>query len=128
MTVDINTILSGLTVVVLAILALLQAGAKRGLERSAELFVNNANWSRELAQQLERARGLGRQEARLDSYGALWKELPDRVLGYGATGAGADIAGRAQVECDLVFGQEENEVGVVGGAGAVSNALGLQLA
>src|SRR6266545_3141048 len=75
MTVDINTILSGLTVVVLAILALLQAGAKRGLERSAELFVNNANWSRELAQQLERARGLGRQEARLDSYGALWKEL-----------------------------------------------------
>ncbi len=51
------------------------AGAKAGAEEGARTAIKNINWSNELRQELEKSRGVERQELRFKSYGSLWKKL-----------------------------------------------------
>ena len=78
-----NAILQILTLVLLAAggyaLRLLKTGAEAAVKTSAEeaakATVRELDWARELARELQKTRGVERQELRFKSYGALWKEL-----------------------------------------------------
>jgi len=81
--IDLNAILSFVTVALLALggylLKLLGSTTKTAVETSAEeaakAAIKKLMFSEELAQELQKARGIERQELRYKSYGALWKEL-----------------------------------------------------
>jgi hypothetical protein len=89
---ELNTILQVLTLVLLAAggyaLHLLKTGAEAAVKTSAEeaskATVRELNWARELARELQKTRGVERQELRFKSYGALWKELRPLAI-YDAT-------------------------------------------
>jgi hypothetical protein len=89
---DLNTILQVLTLVLLAVggyaLHLLKTGAaaavKTSAEEAAKATVRELNWTRELARELQKTRGVERQELRFTSYKALWKELRPLAI-YDAT-------------------------------------------
>jgi hypothetical protein len=51
------------------------AGAKTAAEEGARTAIRNANWAVELRQEIEKSRGMERQEIRFKSYGSLWKKL-----------------------------------------------------
>lgn len=61
------------------LLVTFKAGTEAAVKRGAELGVEEAfeklNWTEKLARELQKSRGLERQELRFKSYGALWKEL-----------------------------------------------------
>lgn len=81
--IDLSAILSLITVVLLALggylIKLLGSTTKTAVETSAEeaakATIRKLMFSEELAQELQKARGIERQELRYKSYGALWKEL-----------------------------------------------------
>src|SRR5687768_15759945 len=52
-----------------------EAGVKASAEKGVEVAIKNVNWRTELAQELEKARGVERQEIRFKSYGALWTNM-----------------------------------------------------
>ena len=80
---DLNAFLQVLTLVLLAIggyaLYVLKMGAEAAVKTSAEeaakATARNLTWIGELARELEKTRGVERQELRFKSYGKLWKEL-----------------------------------------------------
>ena len=87
-----NAILQVLTLVLLALggygLHLLktatEAAVKTSAEETAKATIQQLKWPGELARELQKTRGVERQELRFKSYGALWKEL--RLLAiYDAT-------------------------------------------
>ena len=51
------------------------AGAKTAAEEGTKAAIKIANWPIELRQEIEKSRGLERQELRFKSYGDLWKRL-----------------------------------------------------
>lgn len=51
------------------------AAVKTGAEEATKATLKDAHWSAELARELQKSRGVERQELRFKSYGALWKEL-----------------------------------------------------
>src|SRR4051812_23865363 len=55
--------------------AAVMAGAKAAAEEGAKVAIKNANWQIELRQEIEKSRGVERQELRFKSYGNLWKRL-----------------------------------------------------
>jgi hypothetical protein len=89
---DLNAILNVLTVVLLGVgsfaLYLLRTGtvaaAKKGAEEAVTNTLHDLHWPAELAQELQKTRGVERQELRYKSYGALWKELRPLAI-YDAT-------------------------------------------
>jgi hypothetical protein len=52
-----------------------QAAVKATAEEAAKSVLRQVTWPAELARELQKSRGLERQELRFKSYGALWKEL-----------------------------------------------------
>ena len=80
---DWNIILHVLTLALLGVgsyvLATFKTGTDALVKTSAEEGVKAAfrdlEWSKDLARELQKTRGLERQELRFRSYGALWKEL-----------------------------------------------------
>ena len=80
---DLNAILNIVTLVLLALggyaLVLLKAGTEAAVKTSAEeaakATIQQLQWPAELARELQKTRGVERQELRFKSYGALWKEL-----------------------------------------------------
>lgn len=52
-----------------------QAAVKTSAEEGAKTAIRNLAWPKEFARELQKSRGLERQELRFKSYGALWKEL-----------------------------------------------------
>jgi len=52
-----------------------EAAAKTSAEEFAKAVAKEIHWPAELARELEKTRGVERQELRYKSYGALWKEL-----------------------------------------------------
>jgi hypothetical protein len=89
---DVNTLLNGLTVVLLAVggylLFLLRAGTEAAVKASAEAAaretIRQLQWPAELAREIQKSRGIERQELRFKSYGMLWKELRPLAV-YDAT-------------------------------------------
>ena len=80
---DSNTILNLLTLVLLALggywlnlfKTTTEAAVKTSAEETAKAVIRQLQWPAELARELQKSRGLERQELRFQSYGALWKEL-----------------------------------------------------
>jgi hypothetical protein len=61
-----------------------EAWVTKWSEQGAVNAINKANWPEKLAQELEQARGIERQEIRFKSYGALWSNLrPLAIYGPG---------------------------------------------
>jgi hypothetical protein len=97
---DVNTTLSTLTVVLLAIggylLYLLRTGTEAAIKTSAEeaakATIQQLRWPAELAQELQKTRGVERQELRFKSYGSLWKELRPLAV-YDATPISRSVVG-----------------------------------
>jgi hypothetical protein len=52
-----------------------QAAVKASAEEAAKAVVRQLTWPGELAREIQKSRGVERQELRFKSYGALWKEL-----------------------------------------------------
>jgi len=81
---SVDTILSGLTLLLVAVTALLQQMLGKATEaaaaKGAETAIKNLNWNTELGQLLQQARGEERQELRYTSYGALWSKLRPLAL------------------------------------------------
>ena len=80
---DLNAILNLLMLVLLVLggygLFLLrtatEAAVKTSAEEAAKATIQQLQWPAELARELQKTRGVERQELRFKSYGALWKEL-----------------------------------------------------
>jgi len=80
---DLSTILNVVTMVLVALggyaLLLLRTGTEAAIKTSAveaaKAAVEQVQWPKELARELQKTRGVERQELRFKSYGALWKEL-----------------------------------------------------
>jgi len=80
---DLNEILNVLSVALLALIGyviyLFRTATKKAVEKSAEegakAAIKQLQWPAELARDLQKARGVERQELRYKSYGELWKEL-----------------------------------------------------
>jgi len=80
---DFNAALQVLTLILLGIgsysLILLKAGTEAAIKTSAEeaakATIQQLKWPGEFARELQKTRGIERQELRFRSYGALWKEL-----------------------------------------------------
>jgi hypothetical protein len=80
---DFNALLQVLTLILLGVggygLFLLRAGTEAAVRTSAEeaarAAIQQLKWPAELARELQKTRGVERQELRFKSYGALWKEL-----------------------------------------------------
>jgi hypothetical protein len=80
---DLNTLVQLLTLVLLAVavyvLRLLKTGTEAAVKTTAEEAAKAAivelKWPAELGRELQKTRGIERQELRYESYGALWKEL-----------------------------------------------------
>lgn len=97
---DVNTTLSTLTVVLLAIggylLYLLRTGTEAAIKTSAEeaakRTIQELRWPAQLAQELQKTRGVERQELRFKSYGSLWKELRPLAV-YDATPISRTVVG-----------------------------------
>jgi hypothetical protein len=89
---ELSAILNVLTVVLLGVgafaLNLLRTGteaaAKTGAEEAVKNTIHDLHWPAELAQELQKTRGVERQELRYKSYGGLWKELRPLAI-YDAT-------------------------------------------
>lgn len=80
---ELNAILNVLMLVLLVLggygLLLLrtatEAAVKTSAEEAAKATIQQFQWPAELARELQKTRGVERQELRFKSYGALWKEL-----------------------------------------------------
>lgn len=80
---DINTILNGLTLALVVLgaygLKLLKTATdtavKKSAEEAAKAAIQELQWPAELGRDLQKTRGIERQELRFKSYGGLWKEL-----------------------------------------------------
>src|SRR5712691_1375298 len=73
---DTGAILSAITLALLAgFVTFGKAGVEAAAKTGAENAVKDLHWARALAQELEKTRGIERQESRFKSYGGLWKEL-----------------------------------------------------
>jgi hypothetical protein len=74
-----GTVLDWISVILLAVGAILLAAARKGVEvaasNAAADAVTRLTWSGELARELQKVRGTERQEARLVSYGDLWSRM-----------------------------------------------------
>jgi hypothetical protein len=74
-----NVLLHLLTLALLSVggflLLLAKTSIQTAAEEGAKLAIRNADWPGEFARELQKGRGLERQELRFKSYGALWKEL-----------------------------------------------------
>lgn len=74
-----NLAIAGTSVLLLALIKQFGesalAGAKAAAEESAKTAVQNINWAKTLQHELEKSRGLERQELRFKSYGELWKRM-----------------------------------------------------
>jgi hypothetical protein len=87
-----NAIVDILTLALLALggygLVLLKAGTEAAVKTSAEeaakATIQQLRWPAELARELQKTRGVERQELRFKGYGALWKELRPLAI-YDAT-------------------------------------------
>lgn len=74
---DASVILQIITLAFVILSGIVLALGKAGAERTAQLVIENANWSRKLAQELQQVRGTERQELRFGAYAALWaKQRP----------------------------------------------------
>jgi hypothetical protein len=95
-----NAILDVLTLVLLALggygLFLLRTGTEAAVRTSAEeaakATIQQLQWPVELARELQKTRGVERQELRFKSYGALWKELRPLAI-YDATVINKKVVG-----------------------------------
>jgi hypothetical protein len=76
---DLNVILNLLILVLVAlwgyVLMATKAAVKTSAEEAAKAAIRELQWPLELARELQKTRGVERQELRFKSYGALWKEL-----------------------------------------------------
>jgi len=76
---SLNSVVGVVSIVVLWIIkqtgTTLVAGAKAAAEEGAKTGIKNINWPVELRQELEKSRGVERQELRFKSYGVLWMKL-----------------------------------------------------
>lgn len=76
---NLETIFDVVIVVILAISGTLWAVTRKGLEaavvKAAQDAIEEVNRDRMLARELQRIRGVGRQEARVVSYAALWSKM-----------------------------------------------------
>ena len=74
-----NEILNLLTLVLLALggygVMAIRAAVRTSAEMAAKEAIRQRQWPAELARELQKTRGVERQELRYKSYGALWKEL-----------------------------------------------------
>jgi hypothetical protein len=52
-----------------------EAAVKTSAEEGAKAAIRELQWPAELARELQKSRGMERQELRFKSYGALWREL-----------------------------------------------------
>jgi hypothetical protein len=81
---DLNVILNSVTLALVALVGALLQSAKAGLEEGAKkgaaAAIRDIHWPVELAQALENARGVDRQELRFTSYGTLWSKLRPLAL------------------------------------------------
>lgn len=83
MLIELSPILDLVTLILVAAggyaLVLLKAGTEAAVKTSAEeaakAAIRQLQWPAELARELQKTRGVERQELRFKSYGALWKEL-----------------------------------------------------
>ena len=97
---DLNAIFQLLTLVLLAVggyvLTLFKAGTEAAVKTSAEeaakATIQQLKWPGELARELQKTRGIERQELRFKSYGALWKELRPLAI-YDATVIDKNVVG-----------------------------------
>jgi hypothetical protein len=97
---DLNEILQILTLILLSLagywLRLLKTGTEAAVKTSAEeaakATVKQLQWPIELARELQKTRGVERQELRFKSYGALWKELRPLAI-YAATAINKKVVG-----------------------------------
>jgi hypothetical protein len=96
---DLNAIVDVLTLILLALggyaLVLLRAGTEAAIKTSAEetvkATIQQLYWPAELARELQKTRGVERQELRFKSYGTLWKELRPLAI-YDATAINKSMA------------------------------------
>jgi hypothetical protein len=76
---DLNAIMNLLILILLAlggsVLMATRAAVKTSAEEAAKAAIRQLQWPAELARELQKTRGIGRQELRFKSYGGLWKEL-----------------------------------------------------
>src|SRR5215475_6795845 len=80
---DWNVILHLLTIALLGLGAYLivlfkaatEAAVKTSAEEGAKAAIRDLQWPAELTRELQKSRGVERQELRFKSYGGLWKEL-----------------------------------------------------
>lgn len=97
---DWSAILDVLTLALLAIggymLTLLKTGTKAAIKTSAEEAaketIQQLKWPAEIARELQKTRGVERQELRFKSYGKLWKELRPLAI-YDATVINEKVVG-----------------------------------
>ena len=75
------------------------AGAKIAAEEGTKTAIKNANWQIELRQEIEKSRGVKRQELKFKSYGSLWNRLrplaiySDKPMNRATLGALLDVRG-----------------------------------
>jgi hypothetical protein len=76
---DFNVILNILILILMAlggyVLMAARAAVKTSAEEAARAVIRELEWPAELARELQKTRGVERQELRFKSYGGLWKEL-----------------------------------------------------
>jgi hypothetical protein len=74
-----NVIMNLLILILLAlggyVLMATRAAVKTGAEEAAKAAIRQLQWPAELTRELQKTRGVERQELRFKSYGGLWKEL-----------------------------------------------------
>lgn len=74
-----NAILNGAILILIAIggyvLIAAKAAVKTSAEEAARAVIRELEWPAELGRELQKSRGVERQELRFKSYGGLWKEL-----------------------------------------------------
>jgi hypothetical protein len=99
--VDLDLIQDSFTLAVMAalayVLSLLRTGTEAAVRTSAEeaakATIGQLQWPGELARELQKTRGVERQELRYKSYGALWKELRPLAI-YDAAVIDKEVVGK----------------------------------
>jgi len=69
-----------------------EAAVKTSAEEAAKATIQQLKWPGELARELQKTRGVERQELRFKSYGSLWKELRPLAI-YDATVINRKVVG-----------------------------------
>jgi hypothetical protein len=97
---DPSVVLQIITLAIVTLSGIVLALGKASAEKAAQVAIDNANWSRKLAQELQQVRGTERQELRYGAYAALWAKQRALAL-YDADADGFDGPAAMKLQREL---------------------------